>query len=81
MTKVAVTLAAAVLAFAASPAFAQQAQTQRVMGTINGVAYASNVMPAGGGILCLSVSKAMMAAAAASVRPFTQMSCSACANA
>ena len=37
MTKVAVTLAAAVLAFAASPAFAQQAQTQRVMGTISGI--------------------------------------------
>jgi len=37
MTKVAVTLAAAVLAFATSPAFAQQAQTQRVMGTISGI--------------------------------------------
>ena len=39
MTKVSGILAAAALAvaFAASPAFAQQAQTQRVMGTISGI--------------------------------------------
>jgi hypothetical protein len=37
MTKVAVILAAAVLSFAASPALAQQAQTQRVIGTISGI--------------------------------------------
>ena len=35
---------------------------QHVAGTIGGVAFASNVMPAGGGRLALSVSKAMMAA-------------------
>jgi hypothetical protein len=35
---------------------------QRVRGTINGAEYASNVMPAGGGRLALSVSKAMMKA-------------------
>ena len=40
---------------------------QRVVGAINGAAFASNVMPAGGGVLALSVNKAMMAAAAASV--------------
>jgi hypothetical protein len=33
---------------------------QRVRGTINGAEYVSNVMPAGGGRLTLSVSKAMM---------------------
>ena len=33
---------------------------QRVRGTVNGAEYASNVMPAGGGKLALSVSKAMM---------------------
>ena len=36
---------------------------QRVRGTIGGVDFASNVMPAGGGRLALSVSKAMMTAA------------------
>lgn len=36
---------------------------QRVRGTIGGAEFASNVMPAGGGRLALSVSKAMMAAA------------------
>jgi len=36
---------------------------QRVRGTVAGVAFASNVMPAGGGRLALSVSKAMMTAA------------------
>jgi Domain of unknown function (DUF1905) len=40
---------------------------QRVRGKINGVEYASNVMPAGGGRLALSVSKAMLKAGAASV--------------
>jgi hypothetical protein len=40
---------------------------QRVRGTIGGVDFASNVMPAGGGRLALSVSKAMMASASASV--------------
>ncbi len=36
---------------------------QRVRGTIGGVDFTSNVMPAGGGRLALSVSKAMMTAA------------------
>ena len=36
---------------------------QRVQGTIGGVAFASNMMPSGGGRLSLSVSKAMMTAA------------------
>jgi hypothetical protein len=36
---------------------------QRVRGTIRGAEFASNVMPAGGGRLALSVSKAMMKAA------------------
>ena len=36
---------------------------QRVHGAINGQAFTSNVMPAGGGRLALSVSKAMMSAA------------------
>lgn len=40
---------------------------QRVRGTIGGVEFASNVMPAGGGRLALSVSKAMMTAAKASI--------------
>ena len=40
---------------------------QRVHGLIGGADFASNVMPAGGGRLTLSVSKAMMAAAGASV--------------
>jgi hypothetical protein len=39
----------------------------RVRGTINGAEFASNVMSAGQGRLALSVSKKMMAAAAASV--------------
>jgi Domain of unknown function (DUF1905) len=39
----------------------------RVRGTINGAEFASNVMPAGQGRLALSVSKKMMAAAAACV--------------
>ncbi len=36
---------------------------QRVRGTIGGAEFTSNVMPAGGGRLALSVSKAMMEAA------------------
>ena len=36
---------------------------QRVRGTIGGADFTSNVMPAGGGRLALSVSKAMMGAA------------------
>jgi hypothetical protein len=36
---------------------------QRVRGTLGGVEFASSVMPAGGGRLALSVSKAMMSAA------------------
>jgi hypothetical protein len=40
---------------------------RRVVGTLNGAEYASNVMPAGGGVLALSVSKAMMKAADVSV--------------
>ena len=36
---------------------------QRVRGLIGGAEFASNVMPAGGGRLALSVSKAMMRAA------------------
>ena len=36
---------------------------QRVRGTVGGVDFASNVMPAGGGRLAMSVSKAMMTAA------------------
>ena len=36
---------------------------QRVRGTIGGADFISNVMPAGGGRLALSVSKAMMGAA------------------
>jgi hypothetical protein len=38
---------------------------QRVRGTIGGAEFASNVMPAGGGRLALSVSKAMMRVAKA----------------
>jgi Domain of unknown function (DUF1905) len=40
---------------------------QHVAGTIGGVAFASNVMPAGGGRLALSVSKPMMAASGLAV--------------
>jgi hypothetical protein len=40
---------------------------QHVRGTIGGAPFASNVMPAGGGRLALSVSKAMMTAARVSV--------------
>jgi hypothetical protein len=40
---------------------------QRVRGTINGAAYASNVMPAGSGRLALSVSQKMMRAGGVSV--------------
>jgi hypothetical protein len=40
---------------------------QRVRGTIAAADFASNVMPAGGGRLALSVSRAMMSAAGVSV--------------
>ena len=40
---------------------------QRVRGTIAGTDFISNVMPAGGGRLALSVSKAMMKAAGVTV--------------
>jgi hypothetical protein len=40
---------------------------QRVTGTVNGAPFTSNVMPAGGGRLALSVSKAMQQAARAGV--------------
>lgn len=40
---------------------------QRVRGTIGGTDFVSNVMPAGGGRLALSVSKAMMGAAGAAI--------------
>ena len=40
---------------------------QRVHGTIGDAPFTSNVMPAGGGRLALSVSKAMMTSAGASV--------------
>ena len=40
---------------------------QRVHGTIDGAPFTSNVMPAGGGRLALSVSKAVMKAAGATV--------------
>jgi Domain of unknown function (DUF1905) len=40
---------------------------QRVGGTIAGADFTSNVMPAGGGRLALSVSKAMLKAAAVTV--------------
>ena len=39
----------------------------RVTGTLNGAEFTSSTMPAGGGILALSVSKAMMAVAGLSV--------------
>ncbi len=40
---------------------------QRVHGTFGGAPYTSSVMPAGGGRLALSVSKAMLASAAAGI--------------
>jgi hypothetical protein len=40
---------------------------QRVRGTIGGIEFTSNVMPAGGGRVALSVSKAMMSAARAAI--------------
>jgi hypothetical protein len=40
---------------------------QRVRGAIGGADFTSNVMPAGGGRLALSVSKTMMSAAGATV--------------
>jgi hypothetical protein len=38
-----------------------------VVGTINGVRFTSSVMPAGSGVLSLSVSRAMMVAAGVDV--------------
>jgi hypothetical protein len=49
-----------------TPAFGGLKQ-QRVHGTIGQVDFVSSVMPAGGGRLALSVSKAMMATAGAGV--------------
>jgi Domain of unknown function (DUF1905) len=40
---------------------------RRVAGTINGAAFTSSVMPAGGGVLALSVSKTMLKAGGADV--------------
>ncbi len=40
---------------------------RRVTGRINGAPFTSNVMPSGGGVLALSVSKAMMKAGGADV--------------
>ena len=48
------------------PAFGGLKQ-QRVHGSIGGAEFTSNVMPAGGGRLALSVNKAMMSAAKLSV--------------
>ena len=48
------------------PAFGGLKQ-QKVRGTLGGAEFASNVMPAGGGRLALSVSKAMMSGAKVSV--------------
>jgi hypothetical protein len=44
----------------------------RVRGTIGGAPFVSNVMPAGGGRLALSVSKAMMTAAGITVGDGTE---------
>jgi hypothetical protein len=46
---------------------------QRVRGTIGGAEFTSNVMPAGGGRLALSVSKAMMKAAGVGVGDETEI--------
>ena len=46
---------------------------QRVRGLIGGVEFASNVMPAGGGTLALSVSKAMMSSAGLGVGDETEI--------
>jgi len=46
---------------------------QRVRGTIGGADFTSNVMPAGGGRLALSVSKAMMAAATVGIGDETEI--------
>jgi len=40
---------------------------RRVTGTLDGAGFTSSVMPAGGGVLALSVSKAMMGAAKVTV--------------
>lgn len=46
---------------------------QRVRGTIGGADFASNVMPAGGGRLALSVSRAMMNAAGVGIGETTDI--------
>jgi hypothetical protein len=46
---------------------------QRVRGLIGGAEFASNVMPAGGGRLALSVSKAMMTSAGVRVGDQTEI--------
>ena len=46
---------------------------QRVHGVIEGVEFASHVMPAGGGTLALSVSKAMMSSARVRVGDQTEI--------
>jgi hypothetical protein len=46
---------------------------QRVRGFIGGAEFASNIMPAGGGGLALSVSKAMMSSAQVSVGDQTEI--------
>ena len=48
------------------PAFGGLKQ-QRIRGTLGGVEFTSSVMPAGGGRLAISVSKAMMTAAGVGV--------------
>ena len=50
---------------------------QRVRGTIGGAEFTSSVMPAGGGRLALSVSKAMMNAAGVGVGDETEFEISA----
>jgi Domain of unknown function (DUF1905) len=46
---------------------------QRVRGTIGGAEFASNVMPAGGGRLALTISKSMMTAAKAGIGDETKI--------
>ena len=46
---------------------------QRVRGTLGGTDFASNVMPAGGGRLALSLSRAMMTAAKVAVGDETEV--------
>ena len=46
---------------------------QKVRGTLGGAEFASNLMPAGGGRLAMSVSKAMMSAANLDIGDETQI--------